>query len=264
MTKPSKPPMDENFEYTPITDFSGLGRAISQIKTGQERANTVVSSLDRMVRHEVKPKLDEVRDGFIRLETEHKTTKARLKTLESDTKVLSSPKPHDCYHEDDIKENSEEIRAASMQVAKIAKDVAKVATQQDTSKESFDKDVGRIEGRSRFISGAAITIALFVLGGAGTASVTLYTMQANVSHLSEEQTKIRTNLAGMARSNDKTSTTVQQAADRVTEVAEKVEKNGNHHQDPLELVWCDLSPQERRRQQKLRGHDNVPRKVCEQ
>jgi len=256
-------PMDDKREFTPITNLTDLGPAISAIKRGQDRTADAVDNLDRMVRREMKPQLNEVRDGFIRLETEHKSTKKRLRDLEVDTKeVLTAPlAAHDCYHEDDIRDLEEGHRGTMAEIAVVKTDVAAVQASHLSTKEILDKDVGRIDGRSKTITGVAVTVTLFVLASIGGAAAAFYSTQANVSHLSQEQTKIRDEVSKMRSASVSASSKVELAVERVERMADSVEKSGIVP-DPLKNIWCDLSPMERRRQIRLRGAEKVPQRRC--
>jgi len=254
---------DPNDDYTPITNLGDLGPAISAIKRGQDKTAAAVEGLDDMVRKEMKPQLREVRDGFIELRTEHKTTKARLKNLETDTKALTSasPQPHDCYHEDDFVDLKEGTKGIRADVQNLSTGLATAATAHGAAKEETDKNINRIDGRSKTVTGIAVTVVLFVLGAAGAASAAFYTTQARVGHLAEEQSKIRDEMVKTRSASVSASSEVKSAAESVEKVANQV-KTGNGHTNPLELLWCDLSPQERRRQEKLRGSDKIPRRRC--
>lgn len=256
-------PVPDSDDFTPITNIGDLGKGINAIKRGQDRTADALDNIDRVIQKDIKPKLNKVHDGFIRLETEHRATKNRLRILETDTKeVLTAPAvAHDCYHEDDIVDLKEGQRGVQAEIASVKVEVATVTTDQSSVKEVLDKNVKRIDGRSKMITGIAVTVVLFVLGIAGTAAAGFYTMQANVSTLSKEQTKIRTEVSGMGEAHVNASSKIQSAAERVEEVADQVEQNG-HIPDPLEQIWCDLSPQERRRQERLRGSDKIPRRRC--
>lgn len=254
---------DPSDDYTPITNLGDLGPAISAIKRGQDRTADAVDILSKAIDKDIKPKLDRVHEGFIRLETEHKVSKARIKSLEDDTKALTSasPQPHDCYHEDDfvdLKEGSKGIRA---DVQAISTGLATTATAQAAEKEQTDKNIQRIDGRSKTVTGIAVTVVMFVLGAAGAASAAFYTTQARVGHLAEEQSKIRDEMVKTRSASVSASSKVESAATKVEQVANQVKTNG-HTADPLELIWCDLSVQERRRQEKLRGRDKIPQRRC--
>jgi hypothetical protein len=215
-----------------------------------------------VVRDEIKPQLTEVRDGFIRLETEHKVSKRRLKILEDDTKTLSSPQPHDCYHEDDIldlKEGQKDLLATAKDAATA---LATVSTEHSRTKETTDKEVRRIDGRSKTVTGIAVTVVLFVLGTVGAASAAFYRTETRVGHLAEEQSKIRTEMAKTRSASVSASSKVQSAAESVEKVAKQVKTSNGHTTDPLEMIWCDLSPQERRRQERLRGSAKIPQRRC--
>lgn len=254
---------DQNDDYTPITNLGDLGPAISAIKRGQDRTADAVGNLSKAIDEDIKPKLDKVHEGFIVLETEHKVTKARLKTLEGDTKALTSasPQPHDCYHEDDFVDLKEGQKGVLAEVVSVKTGLATAATEHKRTKESTDKDVARIDGRSKTVTGIAVTVVLFVLGAAGAASAAFYTTQTRVGHLADEQSKIRDEMAKTRTASVSASSKVQSAAESVKKVAKQVKTNG-HTTDPLELVWCDLSPQERRRQERLRGRDKIPQRRC--
>lgn len=257
------PLADPNEDYTPITNIGDLGPAISAIKRGQDKTTTAVENLDTMVRKEMKPQLREVRDGFIRLETEHKVSKARLKALESDTKALTSasPQPHDCYHEDDFVDLKDGQRLIKADVVEVKTGLVAASTAQVGAKQESDKDIQRIDGRSKMVTGIAVTVVLFVLGAAGAASAAFYTTQARVGHLAEEQSKIRDEMVKARVASVSASSKVESAAESVEKVAKQVKTNG-HTTDPLEALWCDLSPQERRRQERLRGSDKIPQRRC--
>ena len=255
--------LPDNDDFTPITNLGDLGPAISAIKRGQDKTALVVGQLDSVVREEIKPQLTEVRDGFIRLETEHRVSKRRLKNLEDDTKTLAStsPKPHDCYHEDDIVDLKEGQRGVLAEVVTVKTGLAAASTAQAGEKEATDKNIERIDGRSKTVTGIAVTVVLFVLGAAGAASAAFYTTQANVANQSAELSKVRDEVSKMRVSHVSASSKVQSAAESVEKVAKQV-KTSNGHTDPLEALWCDLSPQERRRQERLRGSAKIPQRRC--
>ena len=248
--------------YTPITNLTDLGPAISAIKRGQDRTADAVDSLDRIVRREVKPKLDDVREGFIRLETEHKDTKHRVRALETDTREIQMAPAvaHDCYHEDEIRGLEEGHRSTMADVAVVKTDVATVQASQFNTKEALDKDVGRIDGRSKTVLGISVTVILFVLASVFAALGAFYTVQADVGHLSREQTKIRDEVSKMRESNAQSNSQVESAVQRVEKVVVQAERDESSN--PLDRIWCDLSPQERWRQKKMRGAKKVPRRRC--
>lgn len=238
-------------DYTPITNLSDLAPAISQIKRGQDRTADAVDNLDRIVRSEMKPKLDQVREGFIRLETEHKATTRRLKAVEIETKSLSiaSPQPHDCYHEDDIRGLEEGNRTTRADVASVKATQGAVA-----------KDLDRVDSRHKTVIGIAASVVLFCLASAGGFAAAFYTVQADVGHLSAEQTNIRSEISQMRSAQTEVALKVQAAAVRVERAAKRVDDTS---ENPLEAVWCDLSPVERRRQSRLRGEEKVPERKCQ-
>jgi len=249
-------------DFTPITNLGDLGPAISAIKRGQDRTADAVNTLSKAIDKDIKPKLDKVHEGFIVLETEHKATKARVKNLEDDTKKLSgaSPQPHDCYHEDDLMNLKEGQRIVLADVVAVKTGLATTATEHARTKEQTDREVARIEGRSKTATGIIVTVILFVVGASGAASAAFYTTQTNVVHLSEEQSKIRVEMSDMRAANIKASTKMEEAADAVEKVANQVRTSSVS--DPLDSIWCDLSPQERRRQENLRGAANIPQRRC--
>jgi hypothetical protein len=252
-----------NDDYTPITNLGDLGPAISAIKRGQDRTADAVDTLSKAIDKDIKPKLDKVHEGFIRLETEHRVTKARLKSVEGDTKALTSasPQPHDCYHEDDFIDLKDGQRSVLADVITIKTGLVEAATEHKRTKEMTDKEVDRIDGRSKTVTGIAVTVILFVLGAAGAASAAFYTTQERVGHIAEEQSKMRDEMAATRSASVSASTKVESAATKMEQAANQV-RTTDHAADPLELVWCDLSPQERRRQENLRGRDKIPQRRC--
>ena len=250
-------------DFTPITNLTDLGPAISAIKRGQDKTAIAVGNLSKAIDDDIKPKLNHVHDGFIRLETEHKVSKARIKGLEDDTKKLStsSPQAHDCYHEDDFVDLKEGQKGVMAEVISVKTGLATATTEHKRTKETTDKDVARIDGRTKTVAGVAVTIVLFVLTAAGAAGAAFWTVQANVGHLSQEQTKIRDEVSKMRTATVSASSKVESAANKVENLAERVGQNG-HTPDPLEAIWCDLSVQERRRQARLRGSDKIPQRRC--
>lgn len=259
--------MPTHDDFTPITNLADLGPAISDIKRGQERTADAVSNLDRVIQCDVKPKLDKVHEGFIVLETEHKVTKARVKSLEEDTKKLvsTSPQPHDCYHEDELGDLKEGQRSIVAEMINCKTDLATTSTEHKRTKEQTGKDIERIEGRSKTITGIAVTVILFVLASAGAASAAFYTTQTRVGVLVEEQSKIRDEMEQTRKASISASTKLESAATKVERMANQVKEVNvvdRDEGDPLELLWCDISPQERRRQEKLRGPDKIPQRRC--
>jgi len=246
--------MPTSDDYTPITNLGDLAPAISQIKRGQDRTAGVVNDLDYVIRQELRPRLDEVRDGFIRLETEHRGSEKRLKSVESDVKTLTTrpPQAHDCYHEDDIR-GLEEGNLATRA------DLATIKTVNGSIKESLDKNVERIDGRSKMLTGAAISVGLFFLASVGGFGAVFYTMKADVDHLSNEQTKVRSDVSSLRDVYVKSIDKVQAAAAQVERAAVKVDDNSER---PIDAIWCDLSPQERWRQTRIRGAEKVPQRRC--
>ena len=257
-------PVSSSDDYTPITNLSELGQAISAIKRGQDRTAMAVDTLSKTIDNEIKPKLDQVRDGFLVLETEHRTTKKRLRAVETDTKdILVAPATaHDCYHEDDIKDLEEGGRRAQAEIAEVKINLAAAATEHKRTKEATDKDVARIDGRAKTVTGITVTVIIFVLGIAGTAAAGFYTVQAAATHNENELSKVRDEVSKMRTAHVNASSKVQSAAVTVEKVAKQQAKNGNEHMDPLEALWCDLSPQERSRQERLRGRDKIPQRRC--
>jgi len=124
-------PVARSDNYTPITNIEDLGSAISAIKRGQDRTADAVDNLDKSVQHDIKPKLNKVHEGFIRLETEHKTTKVRLRVLETDTKeAMTTPAAaHGCYHEDEIVDLKDGFKEARAGIATTQTNIATVNTE---------------------------------------------------------------------------------------------------------------------------------------
>ena len=223
-------------DYTPIHNLSDLAPAIAIIKRGQDRTADAISMLHNMIQKEIKPKLDNVHDGFIRLETEQ---------VKFDNELI------------DLKDTQRDV---CEDIVTMRTGLASITTEHERTKEQVDKEVERIDGRSKTITGISATVILFVLGAVISSASAFYSVKSDVNSLTSDQVRIREEVAKMRVAHISTSSQVEVAAERVEAVAEKVVQVDSVNS--LSNVWCDLSYRERLRQVKLRGVSQVPKRRC--
>lgn len=248
---------DVDGEFTPITNLTDLGPAISAIKRGQDRTADAVGSLDVTIREEVKPKLNTVSERTIKLETRAKASEARLKRLENESRD-----PH-CEHEEDFRDIDLQGKQVLLEIGTITSRISVAETNVAAAKERQKEEVAKTDKRWSRFSIALVSVGIAALAGIIGWVVTLSTVSSDVRHLSSEQTKLRaavskgtTSAASGAKRIESAARRVESAAYAPTVFAEAAEPI-----DPLELLWCDLGEREKSRQKRIRG-GRIPTKRC--
>lgn len=264
---PTSELFDDDDEFTPIHGLGDLAMSLGAIKRTSAEMRVTLEHVKGSVDAQG-TKLDGLGERTVNLQTRQKTSEARLKVLESDTKSLALPRPHDCHQEGDIEGIKDEGRQTRLEVQTIVSRVAVAETQVKTVKEKIKEDGEKTDKRWGRVWAIGGMLALFVLAAVGGWIATLFTMRADVQHLGAEQTKLRATVEKGARSTTESTAKMTAASTKVTEATAKLtakltaETDAGHLTDPLELLWCDLGDREKTRQKRIRGRDKIPTKRC--
>jgi predicted nucleic acid-binding Zn-ribbon protein len=257
---------DPGRPITSITDFSDLGPAIGEIKRNTELLTLAVDDVSETVddvkvevvllknqMSEVRPGVQEVRDGFINLKARTRVSEARLKKLESEPKGA-----HDCHQTAIIGDLSEGHKQSQKALSDTSQ---KVAINENEISGLSEQMKERKQG-GKWVRNTFITIGLAVLAVAAGWVVTLATLRADVRHLSTEQTRMRTEVEKARDLSIKATAKVNAAAKRVETAAEVVENNGHAKTDPWLEDFCrrveKMQPWQKRRMLRDYGFDRLP------
>jgi hypothetical protein len=227
-------------DLTPITDIRGMGQAIAIIK--------------RDVR-EMRPEVKETARAIIEVTTKQEVADGRIKMLETktdrlnrQTASLAQPRPHDCMNANVISDIQEETKKNALSVVNVTRDASSAVADIDELK----------KGQSKFIYwllGAAVLVISSMGGWYASYQVTTN----EVRHLTEEQTKIRTNLETLQTTTKNLPSKINNAASRMESAAVQMEKG----EISIEEVWCDLKKTTKIRLEKELSPDKIPRVRCD-
>jgi len=206
----------------------------------------------------MKPEVKQTASMVIELATKQGLADTRIGGLENKTEglvtmtaKLSQPRPHDCINANKINELNEDSKQNALGVAEAKRDLAANSTDIDELK----------QGQSKFIYwllGAAVIVIGSVVGWYASYKVTTN----EVGHLSNEQTKIRTNLEELQMTTKNIPSKVDDAAQRLETAARKIKTDGHDKNVQLDDVWCIMSDREKTRLRRHIPDDKIPGVRC--
>lgn len=210
---------------------------------------------------DMKPKLERVSEGFIDHRARIRASEARLKRAEEKVANIAE-KPHSCFQAEAIAE----LKEGEKVNRKASTDVSQEVATAKTALTGLHEDVGTLEkdaksGR-RWLIGIIVGVVVSIGGAAIGWIVTLTIVRTDVSHLREEQTRIRNHMDEVTATAKNTSSRVESAAGQIESAATKVSENGHSELLVSDEVWCDLAPWQRNRLKERYPSGKLPTRRC--
>ena len=248
-------------EFTPITNLADLGPTLGYIKNTVQALEAIpadVTSIKATV-SEMKPKVESLTEGIVELRTRARASEARLKRNEDKVSEIAE-RPHDCAQVEAIHGLVEAEKSIRKDASEITQRVVVSETTLSTAVKTIEKMDDAAAGRSRWLSGVMITVVLTVIGAAAGWLTTLSTLRSDVQHLSDEQSRIRSDMASVKSATRETGVKIEAATEVISQAAAK--NDVPSEAVTLEELWCVLPAKERDNLRKTLPTERIPRRVC--
>lgn len=215
-----KSPVNPNRdEYTPITDFRGLGETVGILK--------------REIRG-ISKDTKEARDGILEMREWRKSLDQRLATIEK----MSG---HDCHQTETISELQDSSKALLVKTTEMAVQLV-----------GIESGVEEVKGGRRAVVSALIGIAMTVLGSVGGWVWTIATMQADVSLIKEAQSSVQVDMSRARQMQ-------LEQGDRFAAMQETIRNEiGRREESSFRVWWSGLSAVEKARVRRALGDKGLP------